>query len=972
MRTAAQTTISLVFILALSLQAQPVNQSAIDLARDEALRRQEATLRMGAYLTNAMAARKKNDISGAASLYQEAAKLLGDTQVGNPAVDAERREVIAGLDETRETLARQYMKRGELPAASDQVNSALNVDPDNKKLRTLRMEIDQAVEMQFGHAPDVQMRNRIAGINWTNLQAETLVQNGKLLYEMGQLDEAEKVLLQALNLEPANTAAPYFLDLLKEARYMTDARNRERDTKTELEMVERTWLISTSAERLPQPNDYARSKEIHTGTGRQVVMHKLQEIKLVQMPGTFGEDLEKGLPLSAVLRNLKAISITNDLEKTGINFLYNPHSGGSAAGAADDAAAGLTGAAPPDAETIQIKINPALDNLTLLELLNAICMEADKPINYSVVDLGVEFFVKPETMALMEERNFHVDPNTFVQGMGGVTISGISGMANTTGGNNGYGGGGYGGSGYGGYGGMGGYGGGMMGGYGGMQGGYGGMQGGYGGYGGGMQGGYGGYGGGMQGGYGGYGGGMQGGYGGMGGYGGGMGGYGGYGGGYGGGGMGQVQGSVTYPSVDTSSIPYLTSKTPTSVANQPVIAYFSAIGINLSATNNNGAFVIFNERTGDILIRATVEQLDIVERVIELLNKIPQEVQVDTKFCSVDQTDSKGLNFGMNLGNFSVGHGSVGIEGGTAPSYQGNPTVNNPSGVFPGPGPVGSNPGQIAPSASDTDLTAGLRSIAPGAPSSATAPATIATITGILTDPQFRMTINAIEQRAGSDLLAAPRVTTESGRQAHVSVNDIISIVSSVSLPTSTTVTTSGLGGTTTAGNALNQISYSTTPFTSGPALDILPTISADGYSIQMVLIPSLTEFVGYDSPGQFVPESQVANASTIGVPITAVLPLPHYRVRQVITAVNVWDGQTIMLGGLISESIAKLKDKVPVLGDLPLLGRFFQSVYSYSDKENLMVFVTATIIDPAGNRVHTDEEMPFARNSIPPQPPQP
>ena len=931
MRTAAQTTIGLVFILAFSLQAQTVNQSAIDLARDEALRRQEATVRMEAYLRDASAARKKNDISVAASLYQEAAKLLGDTQVGNAKVDAEKKEVIAGLDETRETLARLYMKRGELPAAGDQVNSALNVDPENKKLRTLRIEIDQAVAMQFGHAPDEEMMSRIAGINRTNLEAATLVQNGKLLYEMGQLDEAERVLLQALDLEPANTAAPYFLDLLKEARYMTDARNRERDTKTELEMVERTWLISTSSDKLPKPNPYIRNLDIHTGPGRQTVMRKLTEIKLAQMPGTFGEDLEKGLPLSAVLRNLKAISITNDLEKTGINFLYNPHSGGSGASGTDDAAAGLTGAAPPDAETIQIKINPALDNLNLLQLLDAVCLVADKPINYSVVDLGVEFFVKPETMALMEERNFHVDPNTFVQGMGGVTISGISGQANVTGGGNG----GFGGGGYGGQGG----------------------------YGGGGYGGQGGYGGGGYGGQGGYGGG-QGGYGG--GYGGG--GYGG--GGYGGG--GQVQGSVTFPTVDTSSIPYLTSKTPTSVANMPVIAYFSAIGINLSATNNNGAFVIFNERTGDILIRATVEQLDIVERVIELLNKIPQEVQVDTKFCSVDQTDSKGLNFGMNLGNFSVGHGSVGIEGGTAPSYQGNPTINNPSGVFPGPGPVGANAGQIAPSASDTDLTAGLRSIAPGAPSAATAPATIATITGILTDPQFRMTINAIEQRAGSDLLAAPRVTTESGRQAHVSVNDIISIVSSVTLPTSTSVTTTGLGGTTTAGNALNQISYSTTPFTSGPALDILPTISADGYSIQMVLIPSLTEFVGYDSPGQFVPESQVANASTIGVPITAVLPLPHYRVRQVITAVNVWDGQTIMLGGLISESIAKLKDKVPVLGDLPLLGRFFQSVYSYSDKENLMVFVTATIIDPAGNRVHTDEEMPFAMNTIPKQPTQP
>ena len=59
---------------------------------------------------------------------------------------------------------------------------------------------------------------------------------------------------------------------------------------------------------------------MHTGPGRQTVMRKLTDIRLVQMPGTVGEDFEKGLPLSAVLRNLKSISITNDLEKLGVKL----------------------------------------------------------------------------------------------------------------------------------------------------------------------------------------------------------------------------------------------------------------------------------------------------------------------------------------------------------------------------------------------------------------------------------------------------------------------------------------------------------------------------------------------------------------------------------------------------------------------------------------------------------------------------
>jgi general secretion pathway protein D len=71
----------------------------------------------------------------------------------------------------------------------------------------------------------------------------------------------------------------------------------------------------------------------------------------------------------------------------------------------------------------------------------------------------------------------------------------------------------------------------------------------------------------------------------------------------------------------------------------------------------------------------------------------------------------------------------------------------------------------------------------------------------------------------------------------------------------------------------------------------------------------------------------------------------------------------------LIAENIAKMKDQIPVLGDLPILGRFFRNEYSYSEKQNLMIFVTATIIDPAGNRTHSEDDLPFAKTTVPPQP---
>ena len=94
-----------------------------------------------------------------------------------------------------------------------------------------------------------------------------------------------------------------------------------------------------------------------------------------------------------------------------------------------------------------------------------------------------------------------------------------------------------------------------------------------------------------------------------------------------------------------------------------------------------------------------------------------------------------------------------------------------------------------------------------------------------------------------------------------------------------------------------------------------------------------------------------------------------YFTIRQVVTTVNIWDNQTVVIGGLISSETSSTKDKVPVLGDLPGVGVLFQSSSKTVTKKNLMIFVTATIVDPAGNRVHSDDELPFAQAAIPEQP---
>jgi len=380
--------------------------------------------------------------------------------------------------------------------------------------------------------------------------------------------------------------------------------------------------------------------------------------------------------------------------------------------------------------------------------------------------------------------------------------------------------------------------------------------------------------------------------------------------------------------------------------------FFLTLGVNLDPAL--GKSVFFNDRKGILLVRATTDELDVIEKVIQVLNVAPPQVNIKAKFTEISQGDNKALGFDWFLGNTVVGGKSV-LSGGTQPSLNG---ANPPSTVFPGNVAGGTT---IAPATTDGLITSGLRN-SYGRDNIVT-PA-LMSFTGILTDPQFRVVVRAIDQRDGIDLLSEGEVTTLSGRQAQIQVVEMKTIVTGVDQSQGQ----QGAATPTSGSGTVNQAVAATfqTPQTQllpfGPTLDVLPSVSSDGYTIQMTIIPTLTEFVGYDlqTAATFVPTAVTGTGQTLN----SVLPLPIIRLRQVVTSCIVWDGQTVVLGGLIAEVASKVKDKVPFLGDLPWVGKLFTSESSQSQKKNLVIFVTPTIIDPAGNRAHLDDQMPFAAQS--------
>jgi general secretion pathway protein D len=88
---------------------------------------------------------------------------------------------------------------------------------------------------------------------------------------------------------------------------------------------------------------------------------------------------------------------------------------------------------------------------------------------------------------------------------------------------------------------------------------------------------------------------------------------------------------------------------------------------------------------------------------------------------------------------------------------------------------------------------------------------------------------------------------------------------------------------------------------------------------------------------------------------------MPVFDAIKETTNVSVWDGQTVAIGGFHGESITDVEDKIPYLGDLPVLGRAFRSSGTESTRRALTIFVTVRLIDPGGNPINSpvEEEVP-------------
>lgn len=382
-----------------------------------------------------------------------------------------------------------------------------------------------------------------------------------------------------------------------------------------------------------------------------------------------------------------------------------------------------------------------------------------------------------------------------------------------------------------------------------------------------------------------------------------------------------------------------------------------------------GASANFLPSSSRLIVRNTQENLDLVDALVEsATGAVPSQIEIESKFVEISQKNLKELGFDWLLGQFALAGGSGVFGGGGTYGNQLNTSQNYPVN-FPGTGtgqnnpyvPVGVNPITAGNRTGGAAITANaVDALLLGTPGGVVAPASgILSLAGVFTNPQFQVVLRALNQKSGIDVLSAPKVTTKSGSSATVEIIREFRYPNNYDPPQIPQTTGTGAQPITPA----TPTEFEMKPV--GVRLEVEPTVGSDNYTIDLRLVPEVTEFEGFINYG-----SPIFNQ---GVLVTEnAINYPVFSERKVETSVSIFDGQTVVLGGLMREDIQKVNDKTPILGDIPYAGGLFRSQADQHIKRNLVIFVTATLMDPAGQPLsngQTDqdfemEDMPLDANT--------
>ena len=208
--------------------------------------------------------------------------------------------------------------------------------------------------------------------------------------------------------------------------------------------------------------------------------------------------------------------------------------------------------------------------------------------------------------------------------------------------------------------------------------------------------------------------------------------------------------------------------------------------------------------------------------------------------------------------------------------------------------------------------------------------------------------LQMLEQEGTADILSSPKVTTMSGEEAIMRVVEIHRYPQDYDVET----------GQRTAPIVKPE---DWEDFDLGVVLRVMPDIN-DNETITMKLDPEIRKFKGFEdysvAINSYVLDDSYGSTTTVyGDGSHLFAHMPYFEIRSVSTRVTVADGHTVVMGGLMDERSETFRDQVPVLGDLPYVGRLFRHEGTRSEKKNLVIYVKATQVDVRGMS-HEESEL--------------
>ncbi len=335
-----------------------------------------------------------------------------------------------------------------------------------------------------------------------------------------------------------------------------------------------------------------------------------------------------------------------------------------------------------------------------------------------------------------------------------------------------------------------------------------------------------------------------------------------------------------------------------------LIAGFKTLGITFSSN----AAVSYSSHISKLIVTNTAENLNKVQEVINQLDTGRPLINIEAKFVEVIQTDLEELGFEWMITS-DINHGELYIPG----------SKSKPQ-----------------------NLTGGLSSLSDFMPD-VVAPGQSDILTSYVQigGTEVKNVIRALDQKRNTDVLFSPEVTTLSGIEA------VLKSITTRYFPENWTEPEPGNSSNNndnggSGGNATPSVPEFGDPTELGVTLSVTPSVTPGSREIELDMAPKVTSFVQYDEEIQIPFDGGVTYSPK----------MPIIEERSVVTKVICDDGETIVLGGLMKEKIISFEDRVPLLADIPLFGKLFTSEGEASEKANLLIFVTAKLVDSAGREI--------------------